>query len=50
MWEAEIRRIMVPGQLRQKNNNKKVIRPHLNRKKLGVVVHNSHPSYGRSTK
>jgi hypothetical protein len=34
-------KIIVPGQLR-----KKLVRPHLNRKKLGVVAHICHPSDG----
>jgi hypothetical protein len=42
MWKAEIGRIMIPGQLRQKNE--KIARPHLDRKKLGMVVHPCHPS------
>jgi hypothetical protein len=40
MWEAEIRRIAVPGQPRQK----KLARPHLKRKKLGVVMYSCHSS------
>jgi hypothetical protein len=36
MWEAEIRRIMVPGQPRQK---KKYVRLHLNQKKMAHVCH-----------
>jgi hypothetical protein len=33
-WETEIRSIAIPGQLWQK----KIARPHLNRKKVGVPV------------
>jgi hypothetical protein len=44
---AEIRRIKVPGQPGQK---KKFRRPHLNRKKLHMVVHSFHPSYGGKSK
>jgi hypothetical protein len=40
-WKAEIRRISVPGQPRQKT----FARPHLNGKKLGLVAQTCHPSY-----
>jgi hypothetical protein len=42
MQEAAVRRITVPGQPRQK----KIARPHLERKKLGMIVHAYHPSNG----
>jgi hypothetical protein len=38
--EAEIRRIIVVGWPGQK-----FTRPHLNRKKLGMVAHTCHPNY-----
>jgi hypothetical protein len=44
--EADIRRTMVPGHLRQK----KFARYHLNGKRLGVVVHAYHPSMVGSLK
>jgi hypothetical protein len=44
-WEAGIRRIVVPGQPGQKSLQD----PHLNGKKLGVVVHTCHLSYVGST-
>jgi hypothetical protein len=40
--EAEIRRIVVPGE----PEGKLFARPHLNRKKLSVVVCGCHPNYG----
>jgi hypothetical protein len=46
MQEAEIRRIMVPGQPRQK----KLMRPHLNGKELAVAAHICHPCYCRRLK
>jgi hypothetical protein len=45
-WEAEIRRIKVLSQSRQKE----LMRPHLHRKKLGMVVHACHPSNGGKCK
>jgi hypothetical protein len=40
-WQAEIRRIVVPGQPRQT-----FVRHNLSEKNLGVVVHACHPSDG----
>jgi hypothetical protein len=50
MWEAEIRRIMVPGQPEQKKKKKKIMSLHLHEKKLAVVVCACHPSYSRKHK
>jgi hypothetical protein len=44
MWEAEIKRIMVPGKPRQK------VRNHLIRKKLSMLVHACHSSNGEKYK
>jgi hypothetical protein len=44
--EAEIGKMFVPGQSRQK----KFTRSHFNRKKLGVVAHACYPSYRRKPK
>jgi hypothetical protein len=44
MWEAETRRTVVPGQPRL------FVRPYLNRKKLGTVVHTCHPATAGSLK
>jgi hypothetical protein len=41
-WEAEIRRLMVPGQI-----SKKFARPHLKGEQLGFGVHACHPSSNR---
>jgi hypothetical protein len=48
LGDAEIRRIIVTGLPRQKK--KKFPRPHLNRKKLSMMVHTCHPSYRGSKK
>jgi hypothetical protein len=45
--KAEIERILVPGQPGpKKKKKKKLVRPHLSGKKLGVVVYLCHPSDG----
>jgi hypothetical protein len=46
MWEAEIGRITVPGQLRQKFLRD----PHLNIKKCGMVLSTYHPNNGGKLK
>jgi hypothetical protein len=43
LCEAEIRKITVPSQPRQK-----FVKPHLSGKKPGVVPHTGHPSYSGS--
>jgi hypothetical protein len=45
-WETEIRRIKVPGNPRQR----KFMRPHLNGKKMRMVVHNCYSSHNRKHK
>jgi hypothetical protein len=45
-WGTEIRGIAVQGQ----PGKKRFARPHLNRKKLGMVGHACHPSDGRKCK
>jgi hypothetical protein len=45
--ETEIQRTVIPDQPRQKKKKKKILRLHLNGKKLGMVVCRSHPRYSR---
>jgi hypothetical protein len=47
VWEAEIGKVEVPSQPRQK---KKVWRPHIHGKKLGVVTCACYPSHRRMLK
>jgi hypothetical protein len=51
MLETKIRRVMVPGQPGGGEERKNTfLIPHLNRKKLGVMAHACHRSYGKKCK
>jgi hypothetical protein len=45
IWEAEIGKVVFPGY-----QAKKFVKPHLNRKKLGVMVYICHPNNSEKCK